>query len=416
MHDELTSVRPPLYPAMVSVVYRVAGVGRQQAVRLLQILLNVAIVPLVFALGRRLYDRRTGLVAAAIAAFYPSLWGHDYLLLTEVLFTVLLIAGTLALIEGSSEPRHASTGSSIRPRWWLLFAAGVAFGLGTLTRTTLLLYPPLLAIALFAFWRAPSPRRIAAVAAFVAAFALTVAPWIARNTRLHHRLSSIDSFSNETAARLSPLRLLVEGPGFVWYRYRVAQRDQKRAEVSVPRSGDGATAAARPRSSPGRVDRSGRLIRAVVGVTWDGLLFWRIDRELAGMASRGWLGPLPRPAVVALAMGVAGYYVALMLAGCVGVVLRPPPDRLQLALVLSVIAVLAGVHALSVGHSRYHIPLMPLVALFAARLWVARSEPFTRRRLAAAITVAALLIASWTATFVRFDLRDARQHIGARVH
>ena len=199
---------------MVAVIYRAAGLRDHQAVRLFQILLNVAIVPLVFALGRSLYDERTGLWAAGLAAFYPSLWGHDYLILTEVLFTFLLVAGTVAAVADAA-----------RPRWALVAVAGIAFGLGALTRTSLLLYPPLFAIATFAWCRAPSARRIATVTLFTAAFALTIAPWIVRNTRLIGRLSSIDSYSNSTAARLSPLRHLFEKPGSTWATRPAWERD-----------------------------------------------------------------------------------------------------------------------------------------------------------------------------------------------
>ena len=55
------------------------------------------------------------------------------------------------------------------------------------------------------------------------------------------------------------------------------------------------------------------------------------------------------------------------------------------------------------------LPLMPLIAVFAARLWVARGEPLARRRLAFGLTLASLLIASWVAAIVRFDLHDVRQ-------
>ena len=105
--------------------------------------------------------------------------------------------------------------------------------------------------------------------------------------------------------------------------------------------------------------------------------------------------------MLALTALIAGYYVVLALAAGVGLFLRPPQDRLRLALLLSVVAVLFAVHTFSVGHSRYHIPLMPLLAVFAARLWVARGQPVVARRLVAALAAAAVLIASWTAAFVR---------------
>jgi hypothetical protein len=146
-------------------------------------------------------------------------------------------------------------------------------------------------------------------------------------------------------------------------------------------------------------------------VLWGGLLFWRIDREIAGAAARGWLGPIPRPVVLGLTAGIAGYYVALALAGVAGLFLRPVEDRLALALVLAVVAVLFAVHTFSVGHSRYHIPVMPLLAVFAARLWTARGQPIVGRRLAGALVAATFLIGSWVAAFVRFDLHDVRQQL-----
>ena len=423
MDGVVTSARPPLYSALVSVIYRLAGLEAHQAVRLLQILLNVAIVPLVFVLGRKLYDERTGLWAAGLAAFYPSLWGHDYLLLTEVLFTLLLVAGTLALVADASRPRP----------WPLAAIAGVLFGLAVLTRSSLLFYPPLFAIVTFAWRPAPSPRRIASVLFFTAGFALTIAPWIARNTRLEGRLSSIDTYSSSTAARYSPLRHLLEEPGSTW----AIRPGRERAGISQSQVGNsedsprqrhrrerlrGALAPNRPApGSPGSQPAPSRkkasaepgtfgvhALRAADGLLWYGLLFWRIDREIAGAAARGWMGPIPKPVVLALTVAIAGYYVVLALAGVVGIFLRPPPERFPFALVLSVVVVLFAVHTFSVGHSRYHVPVMPLLAIFAARLWVARGQPLAKRRLVAALVAASLLIASWVAAFTRFDLPDVR--------
>jgi hypothetical protein len=78
---------------------------------------------------------------------------------------------------------------------------------------------------------------------------------------------------------------------------------------------------------------------------------------------------------------------------------------------LSVVVVLFAVHTFSVGHSRYHIPLMPLLAVFAARLWVARGQTVVARRLVAGLVAASVLIASWTTAFVRYDLVDVRNKL-----
>src|SRR5262249_22716036 len=78
---ELTSIRPPLYPALVAAIWKTFGLHNFQAVRAVQILLALATTALVFQLGRRAYDRTTGYYAAAIFWLYPSLIFFNFLVL-----------------------------------------------------------------------------------------------------------------------------------------------------------------------------------------------------------------------------------------------------------------------------------------------------------------------------------------------
>ncbi|MGH8985279.1 MAG: glycosyltransferase family 39 protein, partial [Acidimicrobiia bacterium] len=67
-------VHPPLHAALLWVTVRVVGDG-ELAVRLPSIAAGVALVPLLYATGRELFDRRTGLVAAALGAVAPlAVW------------------------------------------------------------------------------------------------------------------------------------------------------------------------------------------------------------------------------------------------------------------------------------------------------------------------------------------------------
>jgi 4-amino-4-deoxy-L-arabinose transferase-like glycosyltransferase len=311
------------------------------------------------------------------------------LILTEVLFTLLLVSGTLLVVDYVE-----------RPRVPVLFASGVVFGLATLTRSSLLFYPLFLAVAVFVAWRVESFRRIGTVLLFTAAFALTLAPWMARNTRLNGRLSFVDSLSGYTAVKFSPLRNLV------------MERDEDAAYLT-PTPAPAGSEARLGRGTDRSADRRARRVeRAVKGVGREAMRFWRIDREVAGAAARGWLGPMSRSAVIAITVVIAAYYVALMLAAVLGLVLHPPGARMALAVVLSAVLVLVAVHAFSVGHSRYHIPLMPLAAVFAARFWVARREPVTLRRRAGAAVAGLVLLICWGVVFVRSDLREMRNHLG----
>src|SRR6266702_3237993 len=60
-----------LYPEWLAVIYRLGG--NDFAVVLLQCLLHVGTCLLVFSLGRRLYNSRTGLLAGLFCAMHPML-------------------------------------------------------------------------------------------------------------------------------------------------------------------------------------------------------------------------------------------------------------------------------------------------------------------------------------------------------
>src|SRR5207247_2626274 len=77
-----TSIRPPLYPALVAAVYWAAGAGNVSAVRLLQAVLSLLTVAVAYRLGRELLSRRAALWLAGLCCFYPSLLAYNDLLLS----------------------------------------------------------------------------------------------------------------------------------------------------------------------------------------------------------------------------------------------------------------------------------------------------------------------------------------------
>ncbi len=83
----------PLYPHLLALVYRVFGVGGS-AMMILQWGLSLGNVALVYAVGRRWADTRTGLLAAALYSAYgpPVFYAGLRLMVTVVTTLVLLIA------------------------------------------------------------------------------------------------------------------------------------------------------------------------------------------------------------------------------------------------------------------------------------------------------------------------------------
>src|SRR5262249_45752919 len=93
-----TSIRPPLYPGLISAIWFFTSPQNLQAVRAVQIALSLATAIVVFFIGRRLFGYRTACYAAAFTWLYPSLIFFDFLILTETLFTFLLLSFVLLLV------------------------------------------------------------------------------------------------------------------------------------------------------------------------------------------------------------------------------------------------------------------------------------------------------------------------------
>jgi 4-amino-4-deoxy-L-arabinose transferase-like glycosyltransferase len=366
---EPDSLRPPLYPALVAVVYRVFGLENYQAVRLAQAVLSLGLVVLLYRLGTSQISPQAGLWLAGLACFYPTLLGFNNLLLTEVLFTFLLCT-FCALLLGAL--RRGSVA-------WLV-AAGVALGLAALTRSVLWLFPPVLAVFLLATFPGGWPRRLVAACTVVAAFAVPVAPWAARNTRLQGTFVAID---------------VMGGRNFMMgnYRYTPLYRSWATIELTGEESWIHEVlqeSSPAERGSQGKIDklalRQGlKFVVANPGLTAKRDLvkffdFWGLERELVAGADRGLFGSVSRSALLGMTMLVCGAYAFALFAAVFGAVLAPPPDfRANLFLILMIVFVCA-VHTLAFAHSRYHLPIMPLVLLYAASAIVHRQVIWEERR------------------------------------
>lgn len=178
---ELRAWRAPLFPLFLAAIYAITGAddtaSRHTAVRVVQALLGALTVVLVYWLGWRLWPS-AALLAGWLAACYEPLIASANEVMTEVLFTGLLVAGLTAVVEA----RHRS-GSS----WRWPVAAGLLLGLATLTRPVgLLAVPAVLAVAAWEDLRAINgirqSRRWALFSGRVSLGVLVVMlPWTVRN-------------------------------------------------------------------------------------------------------------------------------------------------------------------------------------------------------------------------------------------
>jgi 4-amino-4-deoxy-L-arabinose transferase-like glycosyltransferase len=403
----LTTLRPPLYPAMVAGVYSVFGVENYQAVRLLQAGLSLLNVVILYALGKEIGSRRLALWLAGLYCFYPSFLGFGNLLLTETLFTLLACTFCYLVIVAI---RRESLG-------YLLFA-GVTLGLATLTRSIFWMFPPVLAVFLLAVWNASWPRRLLAVLSVTVAFALTLAPWAVRNSLLEETFVPVDTMG---------------GRNFMMGNYEHTPFYRSWDAISL--TGEVAWYSVLFKEIPstegltqGKIDKLAlshglRFVWANPGLTalrdlikfFD---FWGVERTIVAGAGRGYFGPLPHIAVIVLAVVIMGSYVIALFLGIFGLFLAPLGDARAQAFLLLMIAYICGIHTLVFAHPRYHLPIMPLVLVFTASAITARPfvwQRWRQRGFWLASGICAFLVAGWIWGLVAGDLDKFRDAVFALV-
>lgn len=384
---QLTSLRPPLYPVLVAGVYRLFGLENYQAVRLMQAILSLLNALLLYRLGSAVFSRKAGLWLAGLYAFYPSLLGYNNLLLTEVLFTFLLCAFCCLLIR-----------SLQRDSLLCLALAAVMLGLAALTRSVVWLFPPVLTCFLLFAFRGSWRRSFAASALFVVVFTLVLAPWAYRNTRLQKTFIAID---------------VMGGRNFMMgnYRYTPMYRSWATIELQGEESWIHEVVQTYPTTQPrtqGQIDKLAmrqafKFIAANPGLTLKRDIvkffdFWGLERELIAGGERGLFGSISTPALLGMGILLCGTYALLLFAGIYGLIFAPPADRRVHLFLLLLIAFICALHTLAFAHSRYHLPLIPLVLVYAASALVHRREIWQqRRRLAFALASGLCLIfmAGW---------------------
>ncbi|MEO8160467.1 MAG: phospholipid carrier-dependent glycosyltransferase, partial [Arenimonas sp.] len=164
------ALRTPGYPLFLLLAgHPQPDAGWLHRVVLLQALLGIGSVLLAWLVARAFLARGPALLAALVVAIHPWLATSGTYLLSESLFTFLLLATVLLALRAYSPGAQP----------WRALLAGVACGVCSLVRPTTE-FLPLLFLA--AAWLWPSLRglRRPALLAFLA-FALVWSPWALRN-------------------------------------------------------------------------------------------------------------------------------------------------------------------------------------------------------------------------------------------
>ncbi len=178
-----TSYRPPLYPAFLTLIYRIFG-HHFFAVRFVQALIGYLIVCLLYLMERKIFNNTVGILTVVFSSFYMTFIVCTNLLYTETLFMFLLVL-IVYLVIVSDKPNIA-----------IFCMLGFLCGFLTLIRSAGLFVPlvALLFLIIKAKKRRLSLKKVIMPSLLIlSCFAIVIAPWIIRNYKAHGKFVLIST-------------------------------------------------------------------------------------------------------------------------------------------------------------------------------------------------------------------------------
>ena len=351
-----------------------------------QVFLRVASVALVYYLGRCLFTPTVGLLAALWMALFPNLIFHTATFLTETLFIFLVLAALAVLFSFRWQEE--------RPGWARLLVFGVLLGLSALVRPISLLLLPLLPIAwlIAGFgWQ----RALGYSGAVLVVTAAVIAPWTIRNAV---RMDAFVIISTNLGDNLC-----------------MGHYEGARGHFSLPeRCFDNEEYAGLDRPAF-EVARNNDNIRKAIPFALENPRFelkllsrkayhlWRHDHDgLAAVESYGddpFIDADLRDALARIAdvfffvtislggLGLAGFVLTRRPAGAKGIAALSPRNAQRIFFMFALLA-LAGIPLVFFGDARFHVPVLPFLAVSAAWAVVAASDLVTGGRRSGFVEVA----------------------------
>lgn len=335
-------LRPPVTSIYFAGAFAALGINLPLAL-LFETALSLMSIPLTAALVRNLFRREDyAAAAAASVAFFLPFAAYASRILSETIFIVLLALSMLLLER--AQARIRSNAASSR----MLFFAGVALGLGILTRAFLFYY-----VFLLFFWLWVEHRRFAAAIRSFVPLALgvflVIVPWTIRNSLVYHQLVFVDTESGYSFLNGADPGVNEDALQSYWLKAYSNSADRQRAQF--------AAGIEIVRKAP--LVWIGRMRDKVVGL-------WHL--HIRNLANNGMRGATVQFSSVGFSAFSDVEYIVLVIGALAGLVLVRR-SRLFLPLVgLPLYTTLLG--AATVTSVRIREPLMLVPVVYAASVMV----------------------------------------------
>ena len=346
-----TSFRAPLYPAFLALVYFFSGTEftRFFAARLAQaIFLGAPLAPLTYWVSKRLFHLPLGegrarvegaaRISAWIVACYPMLLLYPLGLATENAFLILLLSSIFFLLRSYEHPATLN-----------FLLVGFLLALTALTRSVIL---PFAGLAIV--WMCFSLKRKSGAILVAIAFALTISPWIIRNSLLHQKLTGIETAMGYALY----VSYHPQGNGSMFFGPSLdlvpilddAERDRIGTQKAIEFI----------RAQPERF--------IPLAINRLGFFFGLEKRVLMYFYSNNLVGYIHLPLLLAISAVLLLPFVIISISAAFGLtILCRRPKHILLGLLFIGYTL---PHIFIISEDRFHLTLVPYIAILAAQFWV----------------------------------------------
>ncbi len=324
----------PLYPYFLAGIFKIWGTGFTglQAIRIIQALISCTTILTAYLTAKHLFNSKTAIITAFIVAFYPPNIITTGYILTETLFTAVLMLLIYLSLKFSASPRYIS-----------FILLGVIWTAATLIRPTIGLYPLLLFLYMLIYYKHKFFKLFKLGIVMLIPFLIIMTPWWVRN------YNEFGRFIPLTASTGNPT---LQGT-YIFYEQKPGETDYYEPGKNALETNEIETELAKKRIKEGfKNNFFSYLGWYTIGKTaymWGSPFYWQV-----------YLG-IPKILVIVIH--------ALLLFGiiCIFTLFRKNFSRYMLP--ASTLLYFNIVHCLSMAFDRYAFPLMPIVSIFAAYFW-----------------------------------------------
>jgi 4-amino-4-deoxy-L-arabinose transferase-like glycosyltransferase len=336
---------PPAYIVYLGLASKL-GFRTVLAHQIWSALLGTATIAVVGLIGRRIGGARVGLIAAALAAVFPTMWMPDAWVLAETMAIFATCLVILAAYRCWDRPQPLSAG-----------LLGIALGLAALSRSELLLLAPLIVLPLVWFRRSKANRPIAMLVVATLTTVATIAPWAVYNLSRFDEPVFLSNQLDRTMAA-SWCDEAFSGPLIGYKSYDCLRRADSGDTPAEMRS---SSERAWKRYARNHMTRVPVVAAARVGRMWGVFRpIQQVDAE-TGLKRGEWPSTF---------VGLVMTWV-LIIAGVVGA-RRLRLRGVALSPLVAPILAVSAVAALTFGQLRYRAPAEPAIVLLAAAAFARR--------------------------------------------